>query len=355
MSDSDDLEDMLHRFLSDDQADRLIAGQADVGAGSAFDAVAGLLAAMREPSDAGELAGTDALLATMSEAMRSSATSAPTSPSRRPVLTRIVSGKIIAITAVTFLSAGAAAAATGNLPDPVQRSVSTTFSHVGIDLPRPHDRPNAHADAAASASRLDAATSTSEAPSTTVSPSTTVDPTTSAATTTIDSTVPSSVEDDADDAHTPVGPDATGPAAKGLCTAYSAGGDHGHRLESTAMTNLAAAAAAAGQTIEAYCATVLAASDASAPPTSAGDDETDDHGDDQSEDHGNGAPDGSNPSATAPGHEGADSDAPGQSGDDHGESGDDHASDDHGSDAHVGGSQSGGHGDDGDDDAASGG
>jgi len=353
MSDSDDLEDMLHRFLSDDQADRLIAGQADVGAGSAFDAVAGLLAAMREPSDAGELAGTDALLATMSEAMRSSATSAPTSPSRRPVLTRIVSGKIIAITAVTFLSAGAAAAATGNLPDPVQRSVSTTFSHVGIDLPRPHDRPNAHADAAASASRLDAATSTSEAPSTTVSPSTTVDPTTSAATTTIDSTVPSSVEDDADDAHTPVGPDATGPAAKGLCTAYSAGGDHGHRLESTAMTNLAAAAAAAGQTIEAYCATVLAASDASAPPTSAGDDETDDHGDDQSEDqsedHGNGAPDGSNPSATAPGHDGADS------GDDHGESGDDH-----GSDAHAGGSQSGGHGhdddrDDGDDDAASGG
>ena len=53
---------------------------------------------------------------------------------------------------------------------------------------------------------------------------------------------------------TPVGPDATGPAAYGLCNAYAHSHRHGKSLgHSIAMRNLARAAGGAGK-ISAYCA-----------------------------------------------------------------------------------------------------
>ena len=56
---------------------------------------------------------------------------------------------------------------------------------------------------------------------------------------------------------TPVGPDATGPAAFGLCTAYEHAKVHGQSVDhSIAFRNLAAAAGGADQ-IDAYCATIL--------------------------------------------------------------------------------------------------
>lgn len=57
-------------------------------------------------------------------------------------------------------------------------------------------------------------------------------------------------------ASTPVGPDATGPAAFGLCTAYQHSKGHGNAGgKSVAMRNLAAAAGGSDK-VAAYCATV---------------------------------------------------------------------------------------------------
>jgi len=57
-------------------------------------------------------------------------------------------------------------------------------------------------------------------------------------------------------AATPVGPDATGPAAFGLCTAWAHAKAHGtHSRQSVAFRNLAAAAGGASH-VAAYCAAV---------------------------------------------------------------------------------------------------
>jgi hypothetical protein len=64
-----------------------------------------------------------------------------------------------------------------------------------------------------------------------------------------------------------IGPDATGPAAAGLCTAWHKGKDRGARLDAPPFVNLAAAAAAQGLTTDEYCAEVLEAR--TAPPPGA--------------------------------------------------------------------------------------
>ena len=61
----------------------------------------------------------------------------------------------------------------------------------------------------------------------------------------------------------PVGPDASGPAAHGLCTAYSHGG---LGATSVAYASLAKAAGGAGS-IAAYCATIVAPGDSAAHQT----------------------------------------------------------------------------------------
>jgi hypothetical protein len=52
------------------------------------------------------------------------------------VLTELLTAKVAAAAAAVAIGAtGTAAAATGNLPDPVQDRVAGVVSHVGIDLP----------------------------------------------------------------------------------------------------------------------------------------------------------------------------------------------------------------------------
>jgi hypothetical protein len=77
-------------------------------------------------------------------------------------------------------------------------------------------------------------------------------------------------------AATPVGPDATGPAAFGLCTAWSHAKDSGNAAEkSIAFHNLATAATAAGAHsvtaagIDTYCVRILAAKGTDTPGKSA--------------------------------------------------------------------------------------
>src|SRR5689334_17636845 len=96
------------------------------------------------------------------------------------MITQLLSGKALAaLAAATILSGGAAAAATGSLPDPVQSTVSNSLSHVGVDVPNPDHVPD----------------------------------TNNSDTNRADSNKPE---------QTPVGPDATGPAHAGLCTARNA-------------------------------------------------------------------------------------------------------------------------------------
>lgn len=68
---------------------------------------------------------------------------------------------------------------------------------------------------------------------------------------------------------TPVGPDATGPAHAGLCTASSASSPNGKNENSVASKNLADAATTAGQTIEQFCTdvTISKPADTSTPST----------------------------------------------------------------------------------------
>ncbi len=70
---------------------------------------------------------------------------------------------------------------------------------------------------------------------------------------------------------TPVGPDASGPAAFGLCTAWTqhqsnGASTNGSADDSVAFKNLAAAAGGAGK-VAAYCATILRPSGTSSHPT----------------------------------------------------------------------------------------
>ncbi|MFC5503467.1 hypothetical protein ACFPJ4_14555 [Lysinimonas soli] len=122
-------------------------------------------------------------------------------------------GTKVAIAALSLAALGggtAAAAAAGVLPTPAQE-----FAHQTVGAPSP---------------------TASETPDATETP----DPTSSAS---------------------PKGPDATGPAAFGLCTAFSAGG-----LSTKSIAYGALDAAAPGGDITAYCATVLS----TAPGHSAG-------------------------------------------------------------------------------------
>jgi hypothetical protein len=117
------------------------------------------------------------------------------------------------------LSATGAAAQTNHLPAPLQDALAEVTSTVGLDLPTSAD----DADDTDDAHDL----------------------------------APSPTEDT-----TPVGPDATGPAMNGLCTAAQAGNGQPDAATDVAQENLAAAAAAAGVTVEQFCADATSGSNA---------------------------------------------------------------------------------------------
>ena len=114
----------------------------------------------------------------------------------------------VATAAFVLLGSTAAAAATGSLPDGAQSAVSKALSHVDVDVPDPD---SAHAAADRSGA---------------------------------------------------VGPDATGAAHRGLCTAWAArgkaDGERGASGDSTAFTNLRHAAHDQGLLVKEFCADVLA-------------------------------------------------------------------------------------------------
>jgi len=137
------------------------------------------------------------------------------------MLTQILSAKaaVAAGTLAALLAGGAAAATTGSLPVPAQTAVSGALSRVGLSVPDP----TSHADPHATDTQHRGA------------------PT----------------KDDAtDQAGKAKGPDATGPAKFGLCTAWAATptpNAHSHKRSAVAFVNLQKAADAAGMSVADYC------------------------------------------------------------------------------------------------------
>ncbi|MGZ4677025.1 MAG: hypothetical protein ACXVJ7_15825 [Acidimicrobiia bacterium] len=207
MSPSDDpTGDMA--FLSSDDADRLLSGISPLETSDAR-GVERLLAALRSPMSSDE-AHEQTAVASFAAASAAAPTRLDDARSQRMNTRRVPLKLAVAAAAVVLLGGTAAAAATGSLPDSAQRAVSHALAHVSVDVPEPGG------DSGHAAEGHDAS---------------------------------------------PVGPDATGPAAHGLCTAWAArnrtDADRGHSGDSTAFSNLRKAAHDQGLLVKEFCAEQL--------------------------------------------------------------------------------------------------
>lgn len=227
MSAERDLDHEMRRFPLDERTtDRLLSGSvAPEDAPPGLERVSALIRTARGPAGPAELAHESSVVIAMAAAVRANPSVHPSSPGKKPMLTRLLSAKVAAVAATMVLGVTGAAAATNSLPDPAQSAVSEAASHLGVSVPRPSDDGAAH---------------------------------------------------DATDDHQPgnghaTGPDATGAARSGLCHAFGE-----RESNSVAAQNLATAAADAGQSVAAFCAattpTTVGGSD-----DPAGHDATDDH------------------------------------------------------------------------------
>jgi hypothetical protein len=167
-----------------------------------------VLAAAAAPPSPDELAGERQAVAAFTAVARSIPHRA--APRRQPVLTRFVSFKLAAAAVIAALSlTGVAGAATGTLPDPVQRVAHRMLGGAGVPGPGDH------------AGRAPGGSSSTTS------------------------------------GHHPTGPDVTGAAKAGLCRAWASGqgGEHGNKNDATAFQALAEAAGGADGIAE-YCADV---------------------------------------------------------------------------------------------------
>jgi hypothetical protein len=276
MSERDDLYGVTQPPISDELAERLMSGNlAREDAAPELDTVLG---ALRAPADRFELSGLDAAVVAFRRAVVTPI-AGPSTVRTRPMRKKLITARAVAtLGAVTLMSAGAAAAATGTVPSPFasDRAQEVTTEHV----------PEIARESVAK-HIAEAAAVTEPASAVALAPTDPADP--------IDET----------DAVEGVGPDATGPAKYGLCTAYAAHVEHRDATEPddevpalsvhvpVPFQNLTDAATADGQTVEEFCADAAPGKSEAAPGQAA---ET--------------------PSATAPGQTGEtpSATAPGQTG-----------------------------------------
>ena len=234
MSGSDDLLTDMAFLSSPDHSEQLISGRIapdDLPDDSAR--VARLLTALRSPT-ASDGAGEQEAVATIVAAIAAAPISLETSRRRR-MLPQLLTAKAAAAAAVVLLAGTGAAAATGSLPDVAQSRVADALAKVDVSIPKPSG------DHAGPGSQ--------------------------------NGTQPG-------DHGSALGPDATGPAMKGLCTAWAArskGDDNrGNSGDSVAFANLRHRAHDAGVLVKEYCHDVLSAgpgsdaADHSQRPTDAG-------------------------------------------------------------------------------------
>lgn len=236
---------MEHPAWDDEAANRLLRGSLppeDAPAG--LEAVAALFRAAHGPVTDDEVADPRGVVQALSTDLRDRAAAANqaarTARGRRR-LRRLVAPPAL-VAALVATGAATAAAATGDLPRPVQSAVAGVASHAGIDLPEPaphHHTKGHHGDDSGGD------TATADAPGST-SP-------TVGATSPID-----------------------GPARAALCHAYASGNgaERGGKADARPFRDLAAAAAAANESVDAYCSapapnatTPTDATPSDAPPT----------------------------------------------------------------------------------------
>jgi hypothetical protein len=232
-------------FSSSDRTEQLITGRSapdDLPDESAR--VAKLLTALRSPM-ASDGAGEQEAVSTIVAAIAAAPVSLDTARRRR-MLPQLLTAKVAAAAAAVLLVGTGAAAATGSLPDAAQSSVSRALSHVDVSIPNPNDHGDDHAN--------DHATGAGDHPQ-------------------------------PGNHGAAIGPDATGSAKKGLCTAWAARGkddtERGNSANSVAFTNLRHTAHDAGMLVKEYCHDVLTVG-----PKSPNGDSSDPSGDQgQSADH----------------------------------------------------------------------
>ena len=211
-----DLDHEMKRFGLDDlTVDRLLSGQvAPEDAPPGYRLIADAVQKVGGSSSVTDAARETATVAAVVEALRSNR-HVRQPVRRRSMLAQLLSAKVAAIAAATLLGATAAAAATNTLPDPAQTVVSDAASHVGVSIPKPNSHANSHA------------------------------------------TARHGKPDNAGNAGNATGPDATGSAKYGLCTAYAAGptttNPHSGKNSSVAFTNLQKAADTAGVSVAEFC------------------------------------------------------------------------------------------------------
>jgi hypothetical protein len=205
------LQDHHRLALDEGTAERLLTGRLDpADAPPGYSPVAALLAAMSAPPDTEELAGQAAIMAVFAAAARSHSPQL-IDPRRSRVLTKLLTAKAAAAVLGVLMTGGVAAAATGNLPAPAQQAAHALLGGAGVPAP------------------TQATATTRSHPA--------------------------------------------GPAAQGLCRAWSAGqgGQHGSKLDAPAFAALTKAAGGTNQ-IAAYCAQVTASTPSGAgqgaPPSS---------------------------------------------------------------------------------------
>lgn len=218
MTFSDDPMDEMARFLSPDRAERLLTGADapdDLPDGAAR--VARLFSSLGSRGAAEDPTGEQRAITAIAAAIGQAPV--PLTPHRRRrMLPQLLSAKAAAAAVAAILAGTTAAAAAGSLPDPAQKAVSRTLSHVDISVPSPDDQANDQVGDNADHAPADA-TDTGNANAT--------------------------------------GPDATGPAMYGLCTAWAAGpstaNPNSRKASSVAFSNLQKAADKAGMSVAEYC------------------------------------------------------------------------------------------------------
>lgn len=221
MNDWDDLEDVTPR-ISNDDAERLLSGTSRIDEPSDLVDISEILAALREPADPAELTGLHSALVAFRAAVVATEFDPSTARTRLMFRKRLTRKTLAAIGVVTLVSAGAAAA--GGL---------SPFS-----APRPSVTKTTHAEADDSTDEIVVADALDSTTTTKVDD----DAQDEAAETETDAAKAADDAAAADDAtdSTDQGPDVTGPAQFGLCTAFAARTKH----DDTTTTEAAATPAA---------------------------------------------------------------------------------------------------------------
>ena len=208
---------MRRSLLDPSTADRLLAGAiAPEDAPPEYADVARLIRAAKAAPLPTELAGEARTVAAMAAALNERSVSLTPARSKRPsrMFFRM---KVAAVVLAGTMAAGTGLAFAGALPAPAQSAVSHFLATFGVTVPDPNahagNHPNEHARDHSGHAR------------------------------------------DHSSGSAPTGPEATGSARSGLCSAFPGGqgGANGRKSDSVAFQNLQKAAAAAGQSVEQFC------------------------------------------------------------------------------------------------------